>query len=224
MSTTNSAMRSINTIMMWLFCLTVLMLIMPWEQVSTEFASKIDANRIYLYFALIIEVSNILAQGCLTLVQAYSKKSYNKRLEELVQTTVNHFDFAEKALLREFVLQRKSVLNLPVTEPTVRNLIDGGVLKIVHITDAENKIAQVIISKVARPYITYKAIGLPPGPLCSPGIDAIKAALYPAEKDGYFYFVTDSQGNFYYHKTMAEQNATIEKLQQGGNWIYEYFD
>ena len=47
MSTTNSAMRSINTIMMWLFCLTVLMLIMPWEQVSTEFASKIDANRIF---------------------------------------------------------------------------------------------------------------------------------------------------------------------------------
>ncbi len=73
-------------------------------------------------------------------------------------------------------------------------------------------------------YDTYKATGLPPGPLCSPGIDAIKAALYPAEKDGYFYFVTDSQGNFYYHKTMAEQNATISKLQQGGNWIYEYFD
>ena len=73
-------------------------------------------------------------------------------------------------------------------------------------------------------YDTYKAAGLPPGPLCSPGIDAIKAALYPADKEGYFYFVTDSQGNFYYHKTMAEQNATIAKLQQGGNWIYEYFD
>ncbi len=73
-------------------------------------------------------------------------------------------------------------------------------------------------------YDTYKVPGLPPGPLCSPGIAAIKAALYPAEKDGYFYFVTDSQGNFYYHKTMAEQNATIAKLQQGGNWIYEYFD
>lgn len=73
-------------------------------------------------------------------------------------------------------------------------------------------------------YDTYKVKGLPPGPMCSPGIDAIKAALYPAEKDGYFYFVTDSQGNFYYHKTMAEQNATISKLQQGGNWIYEYFN
>lgn len=73
-------------------------------------------------------------------------------------------------------------------------------------------------------YNTYDVNGLPPGPLCSPGLDAIKAALYPSEKDGYFYFVTDSEGNFYYHKTMAEQNATIAKLQQGGNWIYEYFD
>ena len=73
-------------------------------------------------------------------------------------------------------------------------------------------------------YNTYEVTGLPPGPLCSPGIDAIKAALYPNEKDGYYYFVTDSKGNFYYHKTMAEQNATIAKLQQGDNWIYEYFD
>lgn len=73
-------------------------------------------------------------------------------------------------------------------------------------------------------YNTYDVNGLPPGPLCSPGIDAIKAALYPTENSDYYYFVTDSQGNFYYHKTMAEQNATIAKLQQGGNWIYEYFD
>ena len=73
-------------------------------------------------------------------------------------------------------------------------------------------------------YNTYNVKGLPPGPLCSPGIAAIEAALSPAKKDGYYYFVTDSKGNFYYHKTMAEQNATIAKLQQGDDWIYEYFD
>ncbi len=74
-------------------------------------------------------------------------------------------------------------------------------------------------------YNTYDVKGLPPGPLCSPGIDAIKAALYPAtDKEGFYYFVTDKDGKFYFHKTMAEQNATIAKLQQGGNWIYEYFD
>lgn len=66
--------------------------------------------------------------------------------------------------------------------------------------------------------------GLPPGPLCSPGIDAIKAALYPTDNDEYFYFVTDAKGNFYFHKTLAEQNKTIAKLKQEKNWVYEYFD
>ncbi len=73
-------------------------------------------------------------------------------------------------------------------------------------------------------YNTYEVKGLPPGPLCSPGIDAINAALYPTEDSEYYYFVTDSKGNFYYHKTLAEQNKTISKLQGNDNWIYEYFD
>ncbi len=72
-------------------------------------------------------------------------------------------------------------------------------------------------------YNTYDVKGLPPGPLCSPGIDAIKAALNPEENE-YYYFVTDSKGKFYYHKTSSEQQQTINKLQQGGNWVYEYFD
>ena len=65
--------------------------------------------------------------------------------------------------------------------------------------------------------------GLPPGPICSPGIDAINAALYPKTSD-YLYFVTDSDGNFYFHKTIAEQNKTISELKKGNNWIYEYFN
>ena len=72
-------------------------------------------------------------------------------------------------------------------------------------------------------YDTYKAKGLPPGPLCSPGIKAISAALSP-EGSEYFYFVTDKNGKFYFHKTYAEQNATINKLKNDGNWIYEYFN
>ena len=65
--------------------------------------------------------------------------------------------------------------------------------------------------------------GLPPGPLCSPGMDAINAALNPKSSD-YYYFVTDSSGNFYFHKPAAEQSATIAKLQQGQQWVYEYFN
>lgn len=73
-------------------------------------------------------------------------------------------------------------------------------------------------------YNTYNIEGLPPGPLCSPGLEAINAALNPTENSPYYYFVTDSKGNFYFHKTIEEQNVTINKLKQGKNWIYEYFD
>ncbi len=72
-------------------------------------------------------------------------------------------------------------------------------------------------------YDTYKIKGLPPGPLCSPSIDAVKAALNP-DSNEYYYFVTDAKGKFYFHKTMAEQTSTINKLKQDKNWIYEYFN
>jgi guanylate kinase len=39
-----------------------------------------------------------------------------------------------------------------------------------------------------------------------------------------YYFVTDKNGKFYFHKTSSEQDKTINSLQKQGLWIYEYFD
>ena len=47
--------------------------------------------------------------------------------------------------------------------------------------------------KVDSPYNTYRHIGLPPGPICNPGIESIKAALYPAATNE-MYFVVSSSG------------------------------
>ncbi len=41
--------------------------------------------------------------------------------------------------------------------------------------------------KIDSPYNTYKIDGLPPGPICSPGIKSIEAALSPADTDYLFY-------------------------------------
>jgi len=58
-------------------------------------------------------------------------------------------------------------------------------------------------------YPDYK-IGIPVGPICNPGIEAINAALYPDESN-YYYFVTDVEGNFYYASTNSEHEANIVK-------------
>lgn len=46
---------------------------------------------------------------------------------------------------------------------------------------------------VDHPYNTYRVIGLPPGPICAPGLAAIEAAVNPEETD-YLYFVAKNDG------------------------------
>ncbi len=68
-------------------------------------------------------------------------------------------------------------------------------------------------------YDTNKTQGLPPGPLCAPSLNAINAALEPTENFAYTYFVTDSNMDFYYTKSLSEHQATIKSLKLKGMWI-----
>jgi UPF0755 protein len=48
--------------------------------------------------------------------------------------------------------------------------------------------------RIKSPYNTYQNYGLPPGPINNPGIQSIKAALYPLETD-YLFFVAQGDGS-----------------------------
>ena len=52
-------------------------------------------------------------------------------------------------------------------------------------------------------YNTYLNAGLPPGPICNPGLVAIKAVIYPLETD-YFYFLSPGDGRTIFSKTYEE--------------------
>lgn len=60
--------------------------------------------------------------------------------------------------------------------------------------------------KIDSPWNTYKYAGLPLGPICSPSIEAIRAAIYPTSNN-YLYFLTDKNGAVHFAKTAAEHNA-----------------
>ena len=66
-------------------------------------------------------------------------------------------------------------------------------------------------------YSTYVCKGLPVGPICSPGDDAIKSVLWPASTN-YYFFAHDDDGNLYAARTASEQNQNVyNALTTGGS-------
>ena len=66
--------------------------------------------------------------------------------------------------------------------------------------------------QTGSPYNTYLHLGLPPGPICSPGESAIKAVMSPADVD-YLYFVAKGDGRHHFSRTFREHMAAKDRYQ-----------
>ena len=64
--------------------------------------------------------------------------------------------------------------------------------------------------KINSPYNTRIKTGLPPGPICNPGLAAIKAVVNPSSSPYYFY-LHDDDGKVHYAKTLEEHQQNIQK-------------
>ena len=73
--------------------------------------------------------------------------------------------------------------------------------------------SQLDFPAAIAPYNTYRAKGLPPTPIVSPGLTSLQAAVAPDTTDGYFFFVAknDGTGALAFAKTQAEHDANLKK-------------
>ena len=78
--------------------------------------------------------------------------------------------------------------------------VDGGMVNNINFIQSLSNITQV---KIINPYNTYLNKGLPPGPINSPGREALIAAASPIKTD-FFYFVSDGNGRHIFNKTYKE--------------------
>ncbi|MDD3474536.1 MAG: endolytic transglycosylase MltG [Candidatus Dojkabacteria bacterium] len=57
-------------------------------------------------------------------------------------------------------------------------------------------------------YNTYKYAGLPPTPICNPGLESINAVRNP-EENTYYYYIHEDDGTAHYAKTLNEHNSNV---------------
>jgi peptidoglycan lytic transglycosylase G len=67
--------------------------------------------------------------------------------------------------------------------------------------------------RMDSPYNTYRYAGLPPGPICSPGLASLIAASEPADVP-YLYFVSRNNGTHVFSETLTEHNRNVEQWQR----------
>ena len=118
-------------------------------------------------------------------------------LASLVEREVRYPE--DRAIVAQVFLKRLK-MNMPLqTDASLQYLLDEP-KEDVTIEDTE----------IDSPYNTYKNIGLPPGPIANPGMEAIEAVLNPANTD-YLYFVADRQGHNHYSYTYDEHLVLVNQ-------------
>ena len=96
--------------------------------------------------------------------------------------------------------------NMPLaTDPTViyAALLDGRWTGVIHASDLQ----------ADSPYNTYRHTGLPPGPICNPGLAALRAAISPAQTN-FLYFVSDAAGHSRFSASLKEHNEQVQAYRQ----------
>ena len=119
-------------------------------------------------------------------------------LASLVEKEAYHEE--DRPIIAQIFLKRLR-LGMPLqADPTVQYLLDAPKEDLLY-RDTE----------IESPYNTYQNVGLPPGPIASPGTASLTAVLHPADTN-YLYFVADRNGNNYYATNYADHLALVDQV------------
>ena len=174
-------LNRLNWLMVWLLLCCSIILLFPAGLMKGAVSQWATAHAAWLGVGMLIAISYFCSQGFLIAWEWACEEWQSRRQQDQLAQMIGFLDFNEKAVLREFVLQRKSVINLPITEPAVKNLMDAGVLtyaygKPVREKEDENQIRALMIALPARPLLTYKVLGLSRGKMSDEQVEQIMSA------------------------------------------------
>lgn len=78
--------------------------------------------------------------------------------------------------------------------------------------DFDGNLTRKHLQDSSNPYNTYAHAGLPPGPICSPGLASLRAAKEPEDHE-YLYFVSKGDGSHHFSRSLKEHNRAVRRYQ-----------
>jgi len=139
-------------------------------------------------------------------------KNFEKRYDETMQAQAKKLGMSthEVITLASIIERETTGKDRKLISSVFHNRLDSGnypylqsCATVLYALGERKERLTVEDTKVDHPYNTYQNKGLPPGPIASPGLDSIEAALYPAESD-YLFFALQEDGTHKFSKTYAE--------------------
>lgn len=112
--------------------------------------------------------------------------------------------FTEEMPLIAGVFQKRLDIDMPIQSDTT----------IQYLFDEQHEIVTWDDLEIDNPFNTYKNYGLPPGPIASPGLKAIQAALHPTQTD-YLYFVAERDGHHRFTTNYDDHLRAIRDIENG---------
>jgi UPF0755 protein len=161
------------------------------------------------------------------IVDKFLSNFENKFREEFYKKTEELGITVDEAIIIASLIEREAKLDnereiisgviynrLRSSDPSLNYLQIDATIQYYYI-ESTGKVKDVLLTedtKIDHPYNTYVHPGLPPGPICSPGLSSIIAALYPEEHD-YYYYVARGDGSHEFSRTYDEHMAAVRKYQ-----------
>lgn len=157
----------------------------------------------------------------------HMKERMNHRANELWQNKQENLpiDSLEEALILASIIEKETSIETErrlVASVFVNRLRKNMRLQtdptvIYAITNGEEKLDRPLLRqdlKMDSPYNTYKYHGLPPTPICNPGIASIEAALNPETSDYYYFVAKGKEAGHFFAKNLKQHNRNVAKYRQ----------
>jgi len=150
-----------------IFAVSIALIFLPENLlISSHLKEFADKYGIYIGITALVSGSLLFTEAVIYIWNLIRNTVNKRKIDKMALERIKNLDPAEKAVLREFFLQGRNTIKLPMDHPVIAGLLHNGILQLVG-THGRMSLAGMLfnmkMSDLVREHLTYEIIELPKG-------------------------------------------------------------